>query len=349
MALAVLFLLAYIVPTMLRQRRIYADAPIEERYAEDLRLITGRTLSAPPNNERGTIFTTERKMTTSKPKAASQAVKLRAVARDRSRARARISQRKAFQARGILLGGAIAALTVIFWIAAGFTGFPAAVAIASTVLGGAYLVGFGYVVTEWNRADDEDRERIARADRVLDSRGKKVRASFDRVSAKTAAGEATADTSAARSSAAKVTAEKPLDSDHAVAKDATEIAPAIAPTTAADEETSGSVVVEKAEKASEASIGTKPKTQARPITPRVAAPAYTLKPTIQKRTVKPYVAPEPDEADVPFRPTQVGQRLGDAELELPNAASQMSGEEELRSDLLGGGSTLDALLDRRRA
>lgn len=84
-------------------------------------------------------------------------------------------------------------------------------------------------------------------------------------------------------------------------------------------------------------------------------PSYTLKPDesrrqeIRRRTVAPYVAPAEPEADVPYRPTRPGERFGDEPLESANPAPEMTGTEELRSDVLGGGSTLDALLDRRRA
>lgn len=305
-AIAVLFLLVYFVPSIMRGKKAFIDAPVDERFAEDLRLITSRTLTQTGDHAR--IFLSERTMTTP-----VQPSKLRAAARDRSRARARIAQRVANTSRGIALGFGIAALATVFWILAGVTTFPSVVAITTTVVGGLYLAGFGYLVSVMAKADEEDRERIDRANRILGKSKRLAKAEFATVtSPEPAVPEA-------------IDVEKTIEAEPEVLEPA---APKVEQTIA----------------------------DVRPVVaPRKAhvaeyqAPSYTIQPTITKRTVKPYEAPAAPETESRFRPTRLNERIGDEVLESPNVAPEMTGNEELRSDVLGGGSTLDALLDRRRA
>lgn len=70
-------------------------------------------------------------------------------------------------------------------------------------------------------------------------------------------------------------------------------------------------------------------------------PSYTAKPrAIERRVVTPYEAPAEPEAAVPYRPKEIGERF-DNEAE--------GGDSSGNADGLLGGSSLDALLDRRRA
>ena len=319
-AVAVLFLLVYFVPSIMRGKQAFIDAPVDERFAEDLRLITSRTLTQTEGHAR--IFLSERTMTTS-----VQPSKLRAAARDRSRARARIAKRAANTSRGIALGLGIVVLTVVFWVLAGVTAFPTAIAIASTVVGGLYLAGFGYLVSVMAKADEEDRERINRANRALGESKRLVNAEFSPVET-------------------AVVAKAPLAEQTAEGHPETVAKPAETRT----EKTAAVVTEDTSEVSKPTTVADRPAT-----TPRKAratafsAPSYTIKPTIVKRTVKPYEAPAAPESTSRFRPTRLNERIGDEVLDAPNAAPAMTGNEELRSDVLGGGSTLDALLDRRRA
>lgn len=324
-AIAVLFLLVYFAPYLMRTRQMLIDAPIDERYVEDLRMITCRTQI--PSEARGRIFLTERTMAT------AQTDKLRAAARDRSRARARMATRRVNQARGFVIGGAIGVLSVILWIAVAVTTLPVAVAIASTVVGGIYAFGFGYLVNVMNQADEEDRERIEKANLVLGAAKRPKSVSFEPVK-----------------SVAKKSALKKSDVETATPAKTSVVEAPVAKVEKAegqqpDVSAETDVVKDLAPTAPTHSAVPAPR-EVRVATP---APSYTIKPSITKRTVKPYVAPQQATVENPYRPTKVGERIGDEVLEAANEAPVMTGNEELRSDVLGGGSTLDALLERRRA
>ncbi len=342
LAVGALFLLAYVVPHITRKRAVLADAPIGERYSNDLRLITERTLRQ-ASGEHGKIFTTERIMSTPSGKRGQRspnASKMRAIARDRSRARARIAQRGATQQRALLGAAVLVGLTVVLWILAGVTSVPTALAIASTAVGGVYLVGLGAVVSSWSRLNDEDEERISRANHALYSSRKYQRELDARMTND-------AEPEAPGVGPAKTVVVAPAKTTGHAAKKS-------------DVESAAPVVENPSVKALR-SLPIQPVKRERPARPvaettvsqepsaRVEVPSYTLKPTIQRRSVKPYVAPEVPEADVPYRPSQIGERLGEESLEAANPAPEMTRAEELRSDVLGAGSTLDALLDRRRA
>ena len=73
----------------------------------------------------------------------------------------------------------------------------------------------------------------------------------------------------------------------------------------------------------------------------VELPSYTAKPrVIERRVVTPYESPAEPEAAVPYRPKEIGERF-DNEVEGGDSSGNVDG--------LLGGSSLDALLDRRRA
>ncbi|MDP9806169.1 hypothetical protein J2S70_000751 [Trueperella bonasi] len=345
LAVGALLLLAYVAPQIARNRSVLADAPIGERYSADLRIITERTLQQ-DTGEHGKIFTTERTMSTpqgQREHRAPSAAKMRAAARDRSRARARIAQRAAAQQRALFGAAALVGVTVLLWILAGATSVPAGVAIASTALGGAYLLGLGVLVSNWSSLNEEDEGRISRANKVLRSRRdvRRQLTGHTKKDAPVSAGAAAHSESnvakpveSADVRADSVTAAKELSkkTEHSGFEKPERVLPA--PRVArVDRIVNGEELAEKSGR--EADL--------------LEAPSYTLKPTIQRRTVKPYVAPETAEADVPYRPTRVGERIGDEPIEAANPAPGVTGTEELRSDVLGGGSTLDALLDRRRA
>ncbi|MFP7706547.1 DUF6667 domain-containing protein [Trueperella sp. LYQ141] len=383
LALGVLFLLAYVVPQITRKRSVMADAPIEERYSGNLRLLQERQLTQ-TGGEHGRIYLTERKMvqaTTRTP----EATKMRSVARDRSRARARIARRDAYQQRGLLGGIVCAVITLALWVVTSLTTMPVVLPILATVISGAYLFGFGCLVSTWTKLNDEDRTRIARANNLLGAAKpyratlqNKIRSEADRGATDQRAEYAEcADTEAAVAHAQAVAneandeAQQPyervvaagtaqvsrdsqgVDGDQsALARRAvaSHHAPAdnLRHSAARMRQIRGAAAQANDGKASRSmeSAGTSAFAQSSAV---ADMPSYTVKPEITKRAVKPYVAPEAPTADVPFRPTRLGQRLGDAQLDAPHAAPEATGAEEMRQDLLGGGSTLDALLDRRRA
>ncbi|QJC22436.1 hypothetical protein [Arcanobacterium buesumense] len=301
-AIAVIFLLIYLVPQALRNRQVLGDTPIDERFAEDLRLITDCTHTpAKTVRTHGKIFLTERTMT---PMITSD--NMRNAARERSRARARMATRRANQKRGIMIGAVLALLTFIAWGVVAFASMSSAIAIGTTVLTGAYIATFGYVVNEMVKADDVDTKRIANANKILHG---KV---------------------APRARALVVNSEPVIETripDISV------------------EKTEEKVLAEPAQPATPVVRKmTRQELDARAAAFAVSpAPSYTLK------SVAPLVPTEHAEGEVPFRPTKLYERLGDETMPQANPAPEMTGQEELRQDVLGGGSTLDALLSRRRA
>lgn len=332
-AVGALFLLVYIVPQITRRRAVFADAPIGERYSEDLRLITGRTLHD-EGGDHGKIFTTERTMSIPTRRSATRgpdAAKMRAIARDRSRARARIARRHAYQQRVFIGGIAIALVALALWVAVGATSLAVGWAIAATAIGGVYLIGAGYLVTQWYALNTTDEELIAKSTKALS------RATAKRAHVAKAERAAKAETNVAPQVEA-ADADGTAAADEAVQPVQVE-GPQAKITQAVDAPSAPRVVHKPVQReASTAGEGA---------TASANIPSYTLKPV--RRQVKPYVAPEAPTAEVPFRPTRLGERLGAASLETAHPAPAMTGAEELRSDVLGGGSTLDALLDRRRA
>lgn len=327
LALGALFAFAYVVPLLTKQRRVLVSTPTDERFCEDLRLIETSAVAldaalGTEQEERGKIYLTERTMMTKK----EAAVELRAVARDRSRARARIAQRRALTKRGILLTAVLVAATAGLWIAVAAASTPIAIAIASTLITGAFVLVFGYATREWAAQDDEDRHTIEGANRLL--------AAHKRTAVKRRA---------ANRKAAGAGKDKPRQIEAAASKAAAKPVAAAA-TAPASAEPEVAPAAPKAQPATAAPAD-------RRVRPAKAAPApsYTLKPAIQKRIVKPYEEPAQPTAAVPYRPTQVGETVSGETMAAANPAPEMTGKEELRSDVLGGGDTLDELLARRRA
>lgn len=345
LAVGTLFLLVYVVPQITRRRAVFADAPIEERYSANLRLITERTLTQ-ESGDHGKIFTTERTMSTPTRPSGTRgpdAAKMRAIARDRSRARARIARRGAYQQRALVGGAVLATVALGLWIAAGMTSLAPGYAIAATAVGGLYLLGVGYMVSTWSVLNAGDEERITKANKVL---RRSIRTTSKSQRETTLTG---ADTAA--EAPAKVEAEVGSAAPKAEVEE--EAVRAVAIEAATEPTARPGEAVKPARKPARLTRATHPRADVvkntEPLEERPAAdvPSYTLK--AMRRTVKPYEAPEAPTADVPFRPTRIGERIGDAPLEEANPARAVTGQEELRSDVLGGGSTLDALLDRRRA
>jgi len=185
-------LLVYVIPYYYRRTMILAEARIDERYAEDLRMLrlpAGQVAehAADGRGAHGTVFFRQPEVVMSTGRgsqgtvpagkdaregsragevaatnnAVSAAADVRALAKARARRRARMSQRIAKQQRGLLGGGALGVLAVVFWILAAATAFPVGVALAATAVTGAYFVGLGYIMSEMNKASQADREAIA--------------------------------------------------------------------------------------------------------------------------------------------------------------------------------------------
>ncbi|WP_124054318.1 DUF6667 domain-containing protein [Arcanobacterium ihumii] len=357
-ALVVLLLLLYVLPALFKRRRVLNEAVIDEKYAQELRIIQGRTHKIQPktNVEHGTIFTTERKM---KQVAGAKAARrpktldVRAVARKRSQAKARIAKRYVYHVRGMAIGTVAVVLTVLFWILAGTTTFPTLAAAISTGAGAVYLASLTYLIRVWQKSDEIDRARVAKYDALLQKSGGKFR---DVAAAGLVAHQGSKDSDDA-ASVIDVEAEATHEAEVLpVGMTFDQISRASRrPQARKSGEVTGSenrvqASVERSGEVREAEVGSR----SRVVMPqtsgvRVPAPSYTIKPRIHKRAVKPFEAAEEASAAVPYRPAKMGERFSDVAVEAPNAAPEMTGNEELRKDLLGGGAMLDSLLDRRRA
>lgn len=299
-AIAAVFLLVYLVPQALRSRQVLGDAPIDERFAEDLRLVTRPSLTpTTPQQPHGKIFLTERIM---EPTMTSE--QLRKAARERSRVRARMANRRANQLRGMMIAAVLVLVTLASWGAVTFASVSSIVAIGATALTGAYVAGFGYVLNVMAQANDADGARIVRLNKVLRGR--------------------------------VVPVEKP-------ARPVAPVEKQVAVQEVPDIDVERSVDAPVAEPAAPRKMSREEREA------RAAALAIPAKPSYTLKTVAPFVPKAETGGDAPFRPTRLNQRLGDESMPAAHVAPEMTGNEELRQDLLGSGSTLDALLSRRRA
>ncbi|MBM7824662.1 hypothetical protein JOD55_000489 [Arcanobacterium pluranimalium] len=387
-ALVILLLLLYVLPALFRRRTVLNEAPIDEKYAQELRIIEARThKTTRTHTERGTIFTTERNMepiTRAKAARRPKTLDVRAVARKRAQAKARIAKRYSYHVRGMVAGTALVGLSVLFWILVAAVSLSSVVAGISTAVGAVYLGALTMMINVWQKYDAADRAKVAHYDAILAGAGSgEFVARQDRAEladAEVARGDAGKHGDVARGEAmlsgAAGKQAKGMSVDHVVrvankqamrrgnaasknndadgvaseagvvADSGSNVAKAGAGKSgvgksAAARERAGSVV----ENTQNVEVGGEVRKQVS----GASTPGYTLKPRIQKRKVKPFVAPESAVAAVPYRPATLGERLGDGAVEAAHEAPQMTGNEELRQDLLGSGATLDKLLDRRRA
>jgi len=167
---AAVLLFAYVIPGLVRRRVVLADAPIEDRFAEDLRMLEVSQAQPPAHagGQHGSVFF--RRPEVEMAGSEFSAKDVRELARDRSRARARISRRAAFMRRILMGVAALAALAGVLWVAVALTPLPAVVAVGVTAVTGACAVGFGYLRREVAKADAVDRQTVADIDAELGPR-----------------------------------------------------------------------------------------------------------------------------------------------------------------------------------
>ena len=167
---AAVLLFAYVIPGLVRRRVVLADAPIEDRFAEDLRMLEVSQAQPPAHasGQHGSVFF--RRPEVEMAGSEFSAKDVRELARDRSRARARISRRAAFMRRILMGVAALAALAAVLWIATALTPLPAVAAVGATAVTGACAVGFGYLRREVAKADAVDRQTVADIDAELGPR-----------------------------------------------------------------------------------------------------------------------------------------------------------------------------------
>lgn len=386
-AVAVVLLVVIVVPALYRSRAAVAQAPADERFAPDLRMITVRSYARTENSEyRCRIFTSERVMESnskpSKAKAQNEHIShVRALARTRAQARAGIAARRALRVRFVAAGALLVAVTAILWVLRVSVNLPIGVPVGASVVLAIYIGGFIYLARMWYQFDAEDNATIFAVEEELNKehagaqqsakRAVKVTKAKGAKAAKVKVAKATSKRAGAASTKRPTAAEEPALAAHsAVTPQPVSVLPAAADAT----RTRPRVVMPKAAPAAGATktaaastaktaTGTAP---ARPA-PKIIVPTYTLKPAfssapdaksdgpaavIAPREVRPYEPPAAAEAPVPYRPLHMGERIGDVPPEAPNEAPKMGGESPVskaRNDVLGVGNTLDSLLDRRRA
>lgn len=185
---ATVLLIAFVIPALSKRREILANAPLEDRYSEDLRML--KVSDAPgadrPNDDgqRGSVFFKRPEVDMAGGRVTKD---VRELARERARVRARMSKRAANLQRGFFGGALVAALAVLLWAGAAL-GFAsplfAGIATAATL---AYGAGFVYVYRRAAEADAADREELAEIVAEIGPRraqGRKVAADAARRSAK---------------------------------------------------------------------------------------------------------------------------------------------------------------------
>ena len=181
---ATILLVAYVVPYLYRRRMVLAEARIEERYAEDLRILEvpesrQNQAIAHRRGPHGTVFFRQPEVIMSqsdkaqfKKAAAAQSARsneVRALAKERARRRARISKRQVNRQRGMLGAGVLVGLCIVLWVLVGVTSLSAIVAGALTGVCVVYLAGFGYIVNKMATATAQDEEAIEKINRRLKS------------------------------------------------------------------------------------------------------------------------------------------------------------------------------------
>lgn len=184
LGVATILLVAYVVPYLYRRRMVLAEARIEERYAEDLRILevpeSGQKQAiAHRKGPHGTVFFRQPEVIMSQSDkaqfnkaAAAQSARsneVRALAKERARRRARISKRQVNRQRGMLGAGLLVGLCIVLWVLVGITSLSAIVAGVVTGVSVVYLACFGYIINTMATATAQDEEAIEKINQRLKS------------------------------------------------------------------------------------------------------------------------------------------------------------------------------------
>ena len=185
LGVATILLVAYVVPYLCRRRMVLAEARIEERYAEDLRILEvpgSKQNQATVHREgsHGTVFFRQPEVIMSQSDkaqinkaAAAQSARsneVRALAKERARRRARISKRQVNRRRGILGAGLLVGLCIVLWVLVGITSLSAVVAGVTSGISVVYLGCFGYIINSMATATAQDEEAIEKINQRLKSK-----------------------------------------------------------------------------------------------------------------------------------------------------------------------------------
>lgn len=361
-----LVVLGVALPAFLHRRQIAAQLRLQERYSEELRILSNTPHMVYAESDEHCVIHTH----TPEVRMAERKVTAKALMRERASRRARIARRTARKQR-LLAGAALLLLaTLAAWVAVALTTLSVWVPIVLTASAGAGA-WFTFVVTsQIAEANEHDEERIAHIATMLTRKATPAQRDFEAMKRVAGAGEVVGTDGAAGTAAGGVA--------EASSGEAADGAAAGADAAGAVKGDSG-VAVARADAVArerEAEVQGAARAQrggatyqARPARVELAPdilrgraaladphrsslevrepaqmPSYTVKPEVRRMVARPaaelgameVASPEVD-ASVPYRPKRIGEQLPGAE----QGAREVAG--------LAGGSVLDELLKRRRA
>lgn len=319
----------YVLPYMYRRRRLLSQTPLDDGQSQDLRILNLADTSMPKGEMVGEshdgVLPSRNEVAMSKVEKKETGVDMRSLARERAKRRARVAKREANRTRGFVGLIVFGVLVGGLWVGSATLTIPVAVSIVFSVLFACYAGGFAYLLSQMNKANEADLDAIDAVDAQL----KAARRSASQLAHQRASGRAGRNSvrgareGQTRSgeceklthrfdTALAATAKKPLD-EAVTIMDSTASRP--------------SLCVEQSYSAVS------------------AVPSYTLKRSeLVQRDIAPYEPPAMPEAEVPYRPTKLGERL-----DVSSVSDEVSADGDISSVSLGGGALLDDVLARRRA
>ena len=325
----VLVFALYVLPYVYRRRRILSQTPLDDGQSQDLRILNlgdSQVLADEKYAEsHDGVLSYRNEVEMVKSGVQETAVDIPALARERAKRRARVAKREANRTRGFVGAIVFGVLVAGLWIASATLAVPVAVPIVLTVLFACYAGGFVYLLSQMNTANAADLDAIEK----VDSQMKSLRRSVSRQAQKRAS-------SRAGRTGGRGTREEQTHGNgrEKLLRDVRALPTAFL-TKPVDEgvtilDSSASRPAESAEKEVSYSAA-------------LSVPSYTLKRAeLVQREIAPYEPPAAPEAEVPYRPTKIGERLDVSEV-----TDALSGD-DISSESLGGGA-LDDMLARRRA
>lgn len=213
---AVVLLVAYVIPGLFKRRAVIAETRLDERYAENLRMLRLPRQQEEGDGERGSLFLKIPEVIMegnggNAPREKRSSRDVRELARDRARRRARIAQRKANRQRGIAGGIALLVLAVVFAVVCALTSLSWMWFGIVCGLAVVYGAGLAYLFAQMKSGDDADREEIAALTKKLN--GPRGGTSQSRRPAMPRTGRSAASASSAYSAASSSSARSAYSAD----------------------------------------------------------------------------------------------------------------------------------------
>lgn len=313
---AVLISAFYVLPYIYRRRHILAQAPLDDGYSEDLRMLklddAHVSKGAEHDESHGDVLTGRNEVVMSKIEANGTGMDVRLLARERARRRARVAKREANRTRGIV--GAIVFGVVLagLWTVSAVFSVTIVLPIVASVLFAVYACGLVYLLGQMDKANAADLDAIVELDEQMKSLRRSVSQRAHR--------RATTRVGSNRRGGV-------LESRRGVVPSVEQALDA------------GAVIMDST--ASQGSAHEKHISYSAVS----SVPSYTLKrPQVVQRDIAPFVPPTMPEAEVPYRPMKLGERL-----DVSSIKGDVSGGGDVSLEGLGGGALLDDVLARRRA